>query len=142
MKRKSISLIIGLMTVALLRVMAMQLYFLRESYRLKSQLFDQNVNEALGNTIAKLEKLDANNFLASKVRGTIRPFQTYPQQRRYKPATAARNPKRKKPKQSYASMLRNEQRKADSIFVLRDSMFRARNPEALVFNDVVNSEDF
>src|SRR5688500_12354883 len=66
MKKRSISLIIGLMALALLGVMAMQYYFLSQSFRLKSQLFDQNVNEALGNVVAKLEKLEANKFLTNK----------------------------------------------------------------------------
>ena len=56
MKRKSISLIIGLMSLALLGVIAMQYYFIKESYNLKSQLFDQSVNDALNTVSEKLEK--------------------------------------------------------------------------------------
>ena len=140
MKRKSISLIIGLMTVALLGVMAMQLYFLRESYRLKAQLFDQNVNEALGNVVAKLEKLDANNFLESKVKKIKHPkiFSSS----KYKIVKQKKTVKRNRYWQSEASLLRKEQRKADSIFFIKDSIFMAKNPGALVFNDAVNSEDF
>ena len=41
MKQRSIRFIIGLMAAALLGVMAMQYYFIQESYRLKSQLFDR-----------------------------------------------------------------------------------------------------
>lgn len=63
MKKRSIRLIIGLMGFALLGVMAMQFYFLRESYRLKSELFDRSVNEALSNVSAKVQKQDALNFL-------------------------------------------------------------------------------
>ncbi|MBE7179465.1 MAG: hypothetical protein INR69_23885, partial [Mucilaginibacter polytrichastri] len=63
MKKRSIRLIVGLMGMALLGVMAMQFYFLRESYRLKSELFDRSVNEALSNVSAKVQKQDALNFL-------------------------------------------------------------------------------
>src|SRR5690606_1824651 len=66
MKRKSIGLIIGLMAVALLGVMAMQLYFFRESYQLQSQLFDQSVHEALNKVVERIEKKDANDFLEKK----------------------------------------------------------------------------
>ena len=63
MKTKRISLIIGLMGLALMGVMAMQFYFLLESYRLKSELFDRSVSEALSSVVAKIEKKDAINFM-------------------------------------------------------------------------------
>ena len=59
MKKKSILLIVGLMSFALLGVLAMQWYFLQQSYKLKSQLFDQSVNESLNNVVKQLEKQDA-----------------------------------------------------------------------------------
>src|SRR5690554_720954 len=54
--RKSIGLIIGLMTVALLGVVAMQYFFIRQSYVLKAQLFDESVKAALNAVAAKAEK--------------------------------------------------------------------------------------
>jgi len=54
--QKSIGLIIGLMTVALLGVMAMQYFFIRQSYILKAQLFDESVKAALNAVAAKAEK--------------------------------------------------------------------------------------
>ena len=54
------------MAIALLGVLAMQWYFLNQSYQLKSQLFDQNVNEALSNVAKKLERQEAYNFLLKK----------------------------------------------------------------------------
>jgi two-component system phosphate regulon sensor histidine kinase PhoR len=69
MKKKNISLITGLMAFALLGVMAMQFYFLRQSYGLQSSLFDRSVNEALNNVVAKVSKQDANRFLIDKARG-------------------------------------------------------------------------
>ncbi|PPL01950.1 two-component system, OmpR family, phosphate regulon sensor histidine kinase PhoR [Parapedobacter indicus] len=56
MKHKSIGFIIGLMTVALLGVMAMQYFFIRQSYILKAQLFDESVKAALNAVAAKAEK--------------------------------------------------------------------------------------
>lgn len=66
MKKKSIGLIIGLMGFALLGVMSMQLYFLRQSYQMQSDLFDRSVNDALNNVVSKLVKEDAINFLNAK----------------------------------------------------------------------------
>ncbi|MGN6396455.1 MAG: sensor histidine kinase [Mucilaginibacter sp.] len=68
MKKRSIALIIGLMSFALLGVITMQLYFLRQSYQLQSELFDRSVNEALNNVVAKISRHDALNFLNAKTR--------------------------------------------------------------------------
>ncbi len=54
------------MGFALLGVMAMQLYFLRQSYQMQSDLFDRSVNDALNNVVNKLAKQDAINFLNRK----------------------------------------------------------------------------
>src|ERR1700733_11920892 len=70
MKKRSISLIIGLMGFALLGVMGMQLYFLRQSYQMQSELFDRSVNAALDNVVARIGKQDALNFLNVKARAT------------------------------------------------------------------------
>ena len=66
MRKKSIGFIIGLMGFALLGVMSMQLYFLRQSYQMQSDLFDRSVNDALNNVVSKLAKQDAINFLNKK----------------------------------------------------------------------------
>ncbi len=66
MKKKSIGFIIGLMGFALLGVMSMQLYFLRQSYQMQSDLFDRSVNDALNNVVSKLAKQDAITFLNKK----------------------------------------------------------------------------
>jgi len=56
------------MTAALLGVMAMQYYFIRESYLQKSQLFDLSVNSALSEVTNKLAKHDAMHFVKQKAR--------------------------------------------------------------------------
>ncbi len=50
------------MTLALLGVFVMQLYYIREAYNLKSQLFDEQVNQALKAVVNKIQKKDAYNF--------------------------------------------------------------------------------
>ncbi len=56
------------MALALMGVIAMQYYFLRQSYRLQSDLFDSNVKAALNNVVARVSKQDAINFLSEKAR--------------------------------------------------------------------------
>lgn len=62
MKKRSISLIIWLMSIALIGVMAMQYYFMRESYRQKSKLFDEAVNASLTTVAATIEKREIADF--------------------------------------------------------------------------------
>ena len=66
MKKKSLWLITALMTVALLGVFVMQLYYIREGYRLKSQLFEQDVNQALTAVAGKVQRLNAVNNINKK----------------------------------------------------------------------------
>ncbi|UOE49886.1 HAMP domain-containing histidine kinase [Mucilaginibacter sp. SMC90] len=66
MKKRSIGLIIGLMSFALLGVMAMQFYFLRQAYQMQSDSFDRQVREAMNNVVDKVTRQDANNFLKAK----------------------------------------------------------------------------
>ncbi|WP_374166007.1 hypothetical protein [Arcticibacter sp. MXS-1] len=68
MKKRSISLIIGLMSAALLGVMGMQYYFIHESYIQKSQLFDLSVNNSLSEVSKKLAKRDAMDFIKRKAK--------------------------------------------------------------------------
>lgn len=72
MKKRSIGLIIGLMGFALLGVVGMQYYFLRQSYQMQSDFFDRSVNDALGNVVTKVAKQDAITFLNAKTE--VRPF--------------------------------------------------------------------
>ncbi|MBE9668193.1 HAMP domain-containing histidine kinase [Mucilaginibacter boryungensis] len=58
----------GLMGFALLGVMAMQLYFLKQTYNMQSQLFDRKVGDALDNVVSKIAKHDAFVFMKAKTR--------------------------------------------------------------------------
>jgi two-component system phosphate regulon sensor histidine kinase PhoR len=79
LKKSSIRIIIGLMSFALLGVVAMQLYFLSQSYNMQSKLFDRSVNEALNNVVAKLSKKDAYNFLMDKAQRGNAPAKLAPE---------------------------------------------------------------
>ncbi|WP_293299109.1 HAMP domain-containing sensor histidine kinase [Pedobacter sp. UBA4863] len=56
MKKRSLWIITALMTFALLGVFVMQMYYIRESYNLKSQLFEQDINQALSAVVSKIQK--------------------------------------------------------------------------------------
>jgi two-component system phosphate regulon sensor histidine kinase PhoR len=143
MKRKSISLIIGLMAIALLGVMGMQWYFLRQSYQLQSRLFDQSVHEALNNVVDRLAKRDANSFLEKKAAfiALPKPVSSEVIPKFVSVPGSLRNIRKRSPRLSDANYLLAEQRKADSIFRLRDSILRARYPNILSFNDVVSQSE-
>lgn len=51
------------MTVALLGVFVMQLYYIRESYKLKSQLFDEQVNQTLSTVVNKMQRRNVADHL-------------------------------------------------------------------------------
>lgn len=54
------------MTFALLGVFVMQMYYIRESYHLKSQLFEQNVNQALSSVVNKIQKTNVISHINRK----------------------------------------------------------------------------
>lgn len=65
MRNKTIRLIIGLMTLALLGVMAMQYYFIRQSYIQQSQLFDESVKAAISSVAARAERKEVMEYSLS-----------------------------------------------------------------------------
>lgn len=66
MKKRNLWLITALMTLALLGVFVMQLYYIKESYKLKSQLFEQDVNQVLENVANKIQKKNAIAHITKK----------------------------------------------------------------------------
>ena len=56
------------MTIALLGVFVMQLYYIREAYNLKSQLFEQDVNQALNSVVNKVQKRNAALYITKRSR--------------------------------------------------------------------------
>lgn len=54
------------MTLALVGVFVMQLYYIRESYNLNSKLFEQNINQALTAVVNKVQKQNAADNINKK----------------------------------------------------------------------------
>lgn len=146
MNRKSIILIMAFMSFALVGVMAMQFYFIRESYELKTQLFDQSVNEALKNVSAKLEKKEALIFLAQKAdlahkRNVEIALQRQKiRQSRRKEHKETKGEKIETSTIAFVRQMKANQAKSDSIFRIRDSLIRSRYPYKLVYNGPVQPE--
>lgn len=147
MNRKSIILIMAFMSFALVGVMAMQFYFIRESYELKSQLFDQSVNEALKNVSAKLEKKEALIFLAKKAELAhkrnveIALEHQRRRERRRDKRTETKDDKIENSTIAFVRQMKANQAKSDSIFRVRDSLIRSRYPYKLVYNGPVQPEN-
>jgi two-component system, OmpR family, phosphate regulon sensor histidine kinase PhoR len=139
MKKNSINLIIGLMALALLGVTGMQFYYLKQSYQLKSQLFDQAVNEALTNVVNKLERQEAYNFLNRDLKEHSefkRPTATQASEirdtRKKSPTNRLHRPRRNA---QYAKLLRLEQHRSDSLFNVWDSVVRSSYPYVYAVNE-------
>ena len=127
MKQRSIRFIIGLMAAALLGVVAMQYYFIQESYRLKSQLFDQTINEVLNVVRKKIEKRDAVLFLKHKVAGhlTLENLDYLVKQ--------ADSPLREA--QKFLRHAKLKKQEVSHNLQIRDSLLRLRYPQALIIDN-------
>jgi two-component system, OmpR family, phosphate regulon sensor histidine kinase PhoR len=68
MSGKKIKLIIALMSVALIGLIALQLYWVDNALHLQELQFNQNVNLAMNEVVDKLEKEEAAGFIASRLR--------------------------------------------------------------------------
>lgn len=66
MKKTSFWFITVLMTVALVGVVVMQLYYIRQAYQLNLKLFEQNVNQALNAVANKVQRRNAANLISRK----------------------------------------------------------------------------
>jgi two-component system phosphate regulon sensor histidine kinase PhoR len=148
MKKESIILIMALMSFALFGVMAMQYYFIKESYGLKSQLFDQAVNDALKNVSSKLEKKEAMVFLAQKAdREIIKREKKLSLQNKSDTEKQLRDfAKNRKLKDqnkiiAFVKRMKANQAKSDSIFKIRDSLIRTKYPYRMVYNSPVIAEN-
>ncbi len=127
MKKRSISLIIGLMSAALLGVIGMQYYFIHESYIQKSQLFDLSVNNSLSEVTKKLAKRDAMLFVKRKA---------YAEEE-------LRNTRKKKKEQDiarrqaelFAQRIKAINDKIERDFKLRDSALRNRFPRVMTIDN-------
>lgn len=67
MSKKIISLVIVLITIALIGLVGIQIYWIKNALAVKEANFDRSVNEALTNVVYKLEKLEVANRIKNKI---------------------------------------------------------------------------
>lgn len=67
MNKKIISLVIVLITIALIGLVGMQIYWIKNALAVKEANFDRSVNEALTNVVYKLEKLEVASRIKNKI---------------------------------------------------------------------------
>lgn len=140
MKKRGVRIVLGLMCASLLGVIAMQVYFLTESYRLKSELFDQAVNASLSNVVAKLEKQQAIYFINKEHADLSTPLQIAAvnaspdtKKTRRKPvSTALRAADSSEVKaRQHDILLAQEQLEADRLFAQREFNILRRYPRVI-----------
>lgn len=71
MRKRSITLIIWLMSIALIGVMAMQYYFIQQTYQQKSQIFDEAVNASLSSVSSRLERQEVLEFAQEQQKASL-----------------------------------------------------------------------
>jgi two-component system, OmpR family, phosphate regulon sensor histidine kinase PhoR len=67
MNRKIIALVIVLITIALVGLVGIQIYWIKNALAVKEANFDRSVNEALTSVVYKLEKLEVANRIQNKI---------------------------------------------------------------------------
>lgn len=77
MSRKIISLVIALITVALIGLVGIQIYWIKNALAVKEANFDRSVNEALTNVVYKLEKLEVANRIRNRINAGSRNVSLY-----------------------------------------------------------------
>jgi len=127
MKRKSISLIIGLMAFALIGVMAMQYYFIRQSIHLKTQLFDESVRAALNTVALKAEKNEALRFLNAKENEEKRKRTEQEKKKNRPPAQSESD--------QYAQRMRMRSQKLKDKFKELEMQVKRRHPGAVLIDN-------
>ncbi len=67
MKGKNLKIIIGLMSIALFGLIAVQLYWMKNAIELEEKLFDYNVNDAIQSVVKKISQNESASFVVRKL---------------------------------------------------------------------------
>ena len=63
MKEKSLKIIIGLMSAALLGLIVVQIYWIKNAIELEEKLFDYNVNDAMHTVVKKISQHESATYV-------------------------------------------------------------------------------
>ena len=67
MKEKNLKIIIGLMSVALLGLIVIQIYWIKNAIELEEKLFDYNVNDAMHSVVKKISQHESAEYVVHKL---------------------------------------------------------------------------
>jgi two-component system phosphate regulon sensor histidine kinase PhoR len=67
MKEKKLKIIIGLMSIALLGLIAVQIYWIKNAIELEEKLFDFKVNDAMQSVVKKISQNESAKFVVHKL---------------------------------------------------------------------------
>jgi two-component system phosphate regulon sensor histidine kinase PhoR len=67
MKEKKLIIIIGLMSAALLGLIAVQIYWIKNAIELEEKLFDYNVNDAMHSVVKKISQQESAEYVVHKL---------------------------------------------------------------------------
>jgi two-component system phosphate regulon sensor histidine kinase PhoR len=68
MKEKKIKIIIALMSIALLGLIAVQIYWIKNAIELEEKLFDYNVNDAIQSVVKKISQKESADYVVHKLK--------------------------------------------------------------------------
>lgn len=110
------------MLFALLGVIAMQYYFIRQSYQLKAQIFDEAVRAALNTVVLKAEKKEAIDFIEAEEAKNIKNKKIREQQQQQLEAQWQAK--------AFLDRMRKKQRQMDTEFRELESELKRQFPSA------------
>ena len=67
MKEKNLKIIIGLMSAALLGLIVVQIYWIKNAIELEEKLFDYNVNDAMHSVVKKISQHESAEYVVHKL---------------------------------------------------------------------------
>lgn len=127
MKKRGIEFIIGLMLFALLGVIGMQYYFIRQSYLLKLKLFDETINAVLNSVALKAEKKELIDFTQAR--------EAENQRLRYQQDLRERNMEEEWRMRNFLGNMKERQRKLENDYNRKISELREEYPGIAVIEN-------
>jgi len=67
MKENNLKIIIGLMSIALIGLIAVQIYWIKNAIEFEEKLFDYNVNDAMHSVVKKISKHESAAYIVNKL---------------------------------------------------------------------------
>ena len=127
MNRKNIRLIVVSMSIALIGVMAMQYFYIKQSLNLKAQLFDESVHAALSSVALKAEKNEVIRFINAR--------QTEAENKRKQTELAQVRALKQNRSHQEAERMRMESQQVKSKFIELEAQVKRRHPNAVLIDN-------